>query len=198
MKRRLSRLDLVRSDLRQFLKEGLDPAVEIGPWLMERCLQLVIQAALEQEVNDFRGRMRYGRGPLLNRGLRNGYEPKRLKTDYGIIVFDVPQLRETEAPYRSAIAAAARNLRPRLEHLADQLYAQPITAKEVSATFPKLLSPESARTLAALLTEEYEALKATPPIEGLVHKTQPLHRLTATYGVNPSGRQFLIAVPTTS
>src|ERR1700683_2510748 len=103
MKKRLSRLDLVRRQLHQGLHSGVEAETPYLPWLMSSALQLVLQAALEQEIFEYRGRMLYARGPLQNRGLRNGYESKRLKTDYGVVHFDVPQLRETEKPYRSEI-----------------------------------------------------------------------------------------------
>jgi hypothetical protein len=153
--RRMSRLEAVRLELHQALQESPSDR-------LPKVLQLILQAALEQEVFEYRGRTRYERGPV-KRGLRNGYESRILRTDYGTIVFDVPQLRETEAPYRSRIAHVARHIYPKLAELTQIFLYRPPTVTEVAITFTHetqpLLSEESVQRLTETLTEEHVLLK---------------------------------------
>ena len=67
-----------------------------------RGAQLILQKALEVEVDDFLGRGRYercGEGAL--RGYRNGYEAKRVHLAEGTIELAVPQIRENLEPFES-------------------------------------------------------------------------------------------------
>jgi len=62
----------------------------------------ILQEALEQEQAEALGRGRYeARGEKL--GYRNGYEQGTLKTAEGIFQGKLPQMREREEPFRSAL-----------------------------------------------------------------------------------------------
>lgn len=80
---------------------------------------IVLQEMLEEEVTDFLGRDHYERRtrredskarylPERCQAGRNGYEPLNLKTPEGKIQAYLPQVRETEEPFRSKLATFFR------------------------------------------------------------------------------------------
>jgi len=84
--------------------------------------RLIIQGAVEEEFVSWLGRARYERRPERQRGLknyesgmRNGFRPRRLQTGEGEVRIEIPQARETAAPFVSklffevALQAAAAN-----------------------------------------------------------------------------------------
>jgi len=65
--------------------------------------RLVLQRAVEEEVEAWLGRARYERRPEAAPGLRNGYRPRRLKTGEGELVVEVPQVRDACAPFTTKL-----------------------------------------------------------------------------------------------
>src|SRR5450432_157086 len=56
--------------------------------------RLIIQRAVEDEFDAWLGRARYDRRPDRQRGLRNGFRPRRLQTAEGELRIEIPQARE--------------------------------------------------------------------------------------------------------
>ena len=69
--------------------------------LVQLATARIVQEALEQEQRDFLGRDRYERSGGV--GQRNGYTPGHLDTAEGRVAVQVPQVRATPTPYRSAL-----------------------------------------------------------------------------------------------
>lgn len=67
--------------------------------LVKLATRLIVEEALESEVDDRLGRGYYTHG--VTAGHRNGYRRGRLDTAEGRIGFSVPQVRGTSEPYRS-------------------------------------------------------------------------------------------------
>jgi len=65
--------------------------------------RLVLQRAVEEEVDDWLGRARYERRAEAAPGYRNGYRPRRLKTAEGELTVEVPQVRDACAPFTSRL-----------------------------------------------------------------------------------------------
>jgi len=65
--------------------------------------RLVLQRAVEEEVECWLGRTRYERRPEAAPGKRNGYRPRRLQTAEGELVVEVPQVRDACAPFTSKL-----------------------------------------------------------------------------------------------
>src|SRR6266545_6797840 len=61
-----------------------------------RLARYMLQVAIEAEATAFLGREHYRRGDRLRVGWRNGYEPKGVQTEAGLVKLAVPQLRATE------------------------------------------------------------------------------------------------------
>jgi putative transposase len=66
-------------------------------------VRLVLQRAVEEEVDDWLGRTRYERRTEAAPGKRNGYRPRRLQTGEGEVVVEVPQVRDACAAFTSKL-----------------------------------------------------------------------------------------------
>lgn len=78
-------------------------ALEVVSELGRLGVRLVLQRAVEEEVDDWLGRARYERRVEAGPGKRNGYRPRRLQTGEGEIVVEVPQVRDVCAPFTSKL-----------------------------------------------------------------------------------------------
>jgi putative transposase len=56
--------------------------------------RLIIQRAVEDEFEAWLGRACYERRPAYQRGLRNGFRPRRVQTLEGELEVEIPQVRE--------------------------------------------------------------------------------------------------------
>jgi putative transposase len=66
--------------------------------------RLIIQRAVEDEFDEWLGRARYERSrPEYQRGLRNGFRPRRVQTAEGELEIEIPQVRETAEPFVSKL-----------------------------------------------------------------------------------------------
>ncbi|MCG8604913.1 transposase [bacterium] len=77
------------------------------------------------------GRGYYKRTTEAKPGYRNGYENKSIKTAEGRIEIDVPQLRDTEEPYRSTLLRELKSISPELERLAIEMYVQGLSTRDI-------------------------------------------------------------------
>jgi putative transposase len=65
--------------------------------------RLIIQRAVEEEFDSWLGRARYERRPERQRGLRNGFRPRRVQTAEGELRIEIPQAREAAMPFVSKL-----------------------------------------------------------------------------------------------
>ena len=65
--------------------------------------RLIIQRAVEEEFDTWLGRARYERRPERQRGLRNGFRPRRLQTAEGELEIEIPQARAAVMPFVSEL-----------------------------------------------------------------------------------------------
>jgi len=65
--------------------------------------RLIIQRAVEDEFDAWLGRARYERRPEYQRGLRNGFRPRRMQTGEGELQVGIPQVREAAEPFVSKL-----------------------------------------------------------------------------------------------
>jgi hypothetical protein len=122
----------------------------------------LIQELLEAEVSETLGRDRYERGGKA-RGHRNGYKLRRLLTAEGALPVRLPQVRDTEEPFRSELWQGMRKRTDVLENLVLEMYVRGLSTRgiedalrEVGGDQP-LLSRSSVSRLSETLWEEYEA-----------------------------------------
>src|SRR5213083_338807 len=77
-------------------RESLSELAKLGA-------RLIIQRAVEEEFDAWLGRARYERRPDYQRGLRNGFRPRRVQTAEGELAVEIPQVREAAEPFVSRL-----------------------------------------------------------------------------------------------
>ena len=110
---RIAPSERIEQQLQGLLQDGLEASEQPVSDLIKLAAQKIIQCALEQEVADFLGRDRYVRREESQQGLRNGYEPGRIRSAEGEIQVEVPQVRGLDHPYRSKLMSFLRGNRRR-------------------------------------------------------------------------------------
>ena len=149
--------------MQQFLNSGIQTSEQPTSQLVRLAAQLIVQEALEQEVSDFLGRERYERRQENQSGYRNGYEPGHIRSAEGEVAVRVPQVRDTEAPYRSLLMDFLRGNSDILEYLVVQMYTRGLSTRDVEAAFrdpvtgEALLSKSAVSGLTDTLWEDYQA-----------------------------------------
>jgi putative transposase len=91
----------------------------------------MLQVTIEQEASDFLGREHYRRGKRLRRGWRNGYEPKGVQTESGLLELAVPQLRATEERFRPKLVERLGTRSVDLEGLVRGMYVRGLSTQDV-------------------------------------------------------------------
>ena len=77
-------------------RESLSELAKLGA-------RLIIQRAVEDEFDAWLGRARYERRPDVQRGLRNGFRPRRVQTAEGELSVEIPQVRAAAEPFVSKL-----------------------------------------------------------------------------------------------
>ncbi|MDH7579135.1 MAG: transposase, partial [Bacillota bacterium] len=116
----------VKQAINNLLQTGIYTNEGITSLLVRLGAQRLIQELLEQEVTDFLGRERYERKPedQPNGGLRNGYKTRHIDCAEGRIPVELPQVRNTEEPYRSRLMEFLLGNSDVLEKLVVEMYAR--------------------------------------------------------------------------
>ena len=160
---RIAPSERIEQELQGFLQKGMQTSEQPVSELLRLAAQLVVQQALEQEVADNLGRDRYARRNEGQQGLRNGYEPGRIRSAEGEIRVQVPQVRGLETPHRSKLMEFLRGNSDVLEYLVVQMYTRGLSTRDIEEAFRDPLSGEPllGRTAVSELTdslwEEYQA-----------------------------------------
>jgi putative transposase len=161
--KRIAPSEQMRQALDEFLSQGLETDEQPVSQLLRLAAQVVVQEALEQEVADRLGRERYARREADQQGLRNGYEPGRIRSAEGEIVLQVPQVRGTQEPYRSKLMDFLRGNSDVLEYLVVQMYTRGLSTRDVEEAFRDpytgelLLGRSAVSELTDSLWEDYQA-----------------------------------------
>lgn len=129
--------------------------------LIKKSIEKVLQEALEKEVTTFLGREYFERGERRQEGYRNGYEPKRFKTAEGRVEVSMPQLRNTEGPYRSRLLGELSGRSEELERLVKEMYVRGMSTRDVEDAFKDkegncLLSKSAVSDMTNAMNEDYE------------------------------------------
>src|SRR5580765_7320462 len=95
----------------------------------------ILQVSIEAEATAFLGRGHYRRGDRERPGWRNGYEPKRLQSEAGVLDLAIPQLRGTDERFRSAAVERLGTRTPDLEALVRGMYVRGLSTQDVSALY---------------------------------------------------------------
>src|SRR5579862_7435583 len=160
--RRLSPSMLVREELDRLLTGGVEEGENIVSALVDTVTRLVLQQLLEAEQADYLGgRGRYERRARTG-GLRNGYEPGRIRSAEGAISVRVPQVRGGEGTYRSSLMSFLEGNSEVLDRLVTEMYARGLSTRNVEdafrdATGELLISKSAVSEITDQLWEDYQA-----------------------------------------
>jgi transposase-like protein len=126
--------------------------------------QYMLQVTIEEEATEFLGRGRYQRGARSRAGLRNGYEPKGVQSEVGLLELQVPQLRATEENFRSPAVEKLGRRTEELEELVRGMYVRGLSTQDVSELYRETfgasrLSKSTVSRVAQKLNQEFEAWK---------------------------------------
>jgi transposase-like protein len=177
--------------------------------------QLMLQKALEAEVDSFLGRGHYQRsadGAV--RGYRNGYEPKTVHTAEGSIQLAVPQIRDSVEPFESVWLEAIKRRSKRLLELIPLLYVKGMSQRDIEAALVEALSVNgTGRSVIAEICQslrpefrqwQERSLKSLRVVylflDGIYLKLRPEDRkavaVLCAYGILADGRKVLVHLET--
>jgi putative transposase len=93
--------------------------------------QYILQVSMEEEATTFLGREHYRRGGRLRMGWRNGYEPKAVQSEAGLMKLAVPQLRATDERFRPELVERLGNRSVDLEGLVRGMYVRGLSDQDI-------------------------------------------------------------------
>jgi len=151
----------ISNEISELFEKGTADTEDFLSVLVRKSVKKVIQEILEQEINDYLGRGYYERNSDARSGHRNGYEPRTLKTGEGKVKVDMPQLRNTEEPFRSSLMSELKSLSPNLERLAIEMYVRGMSTRDIEDALrtedgKSLISKDGVSQVTEALSEEYE------------------------------------------
>jgi len=121
----------------------------------------LIHELLEAEVTEYLGRERYERsdGDGGRRGYRNGHKPRRLDSAEGRLRVNVPQVSDSDEPFRPELWRAMKRRTEALEHLAMEMYARGLSTRDIEDALCELGDgrPLLSRSTVSRITEELRA-----------------------------------------
>lgn len=133
MEQRIAVSARIEAELAELLSSGVDGGEQLAE-VGRLGTRLVLQRAVEDEVEAFLGRARYER-TAETRGWRNGHRPRRVQTAEGEITVAVPQLRGTLERFVSQVIPDTRSIvrtRP-LEALVIGAYVRGLSDRDIQS-----------------------------------------------------------------
>ena len=122
----------------------------------------ILQVSIEEEATTFLGREHYRRGGRLRAGWRNGYEPKGVQSEAGLLELAVPQLRGTEEHFRPQLVERLGNRSVDLEGLVRGMYVRGLSTQDVEDLYgenfgPSRLSKSTVSRITQQLNGDFES-----------------------------------------
>jgi transposase-like protein len=139
-------------------RESLSELAKLGA-------RLIIQRAVEHEFDAWLGRARYERRPDYQRGLRNGFRPRRVQTLEGELRVEIPQIREAAEPFVSKLfPCSTKVLRTEpLRAMVIGAFVRGLSMRDIESLCEKAglgkLSRTTASRICQELRERFEAFK---------------------------------------
>jgi len=99
--------------------------------------QMLLEAAIEAEVDEALGRTRYERRGEDQKGYRNGVRARKLTSGIGELDVDVPRVCGTAEPFKSNVLPAYTRILPSLSGILPALYVEGLSTRD----FKRALGP---------------------------------------------------------
>jgi len=186
-------------------RESLSELAKLGA-------RLIIQRAVEDEFDAWLGRARYERRPDYQRGLRNGFRPRKVQTLEGELQVEIPQVREAAEPFVSRLfPRATKVLRTEpLRAMVIGAFVRGLSMRDVESLCEKAglgkLSKSTASRICQELRERFEAFKRRDLYEVRlaalfldavflpVRPEGPKEGVLVAWGFTESGERVLLSV----
>ena len=104
--------------------------------------QYILPVSIEEEATTFLGLEHYRRGGRLRMGWRNGYEPKTVQSEAGLMKLAVPQLRATEERFRPKLVERLGSRSVDLEGLVRGMYVRGLSDQDIEDLYEELPDEE--------------------------------------------------------
>lgn len=146
MSARVSPTEKIRDEIDALFTEGIDLVATLEQ-VARLGARLILQTAVEAEVEEFLGRARYQRVADVQdarAGSRNGFCPTTIKTTAGPITVQRPKLRGTTEKFASRLFGAGVTRTNALESLVIAGYVRGLSDRDVEATLGDALGAEAA------------------------------------------------------
>jgi putative transposase len=149
---RVSPTDQIRAEI-DALFDGSRELGEVIEDVARLGARLIIQTAVEAEVEVFLGRARYQRAAVAEDarpGMRNGYCPATVKTTAGPVTVARPKLRGTTERFASALFGKSIARSNALESLVIAGFVRGLSVRDVENTLADALGAEAAPSKSAV------------------------------------------------
>jgi putative transposase len=143
---RVSPTDKIRGEMDALFGSGRELA-EILEDVARLGARLIMQAAMEAEVEEFLGRARYQRRadvPEARLGSRNGFCPTTVKTTAGPVTLQRPKLRGADEKFVSRLFGTGVSKTNALETLVIAGFVRGLSVRDVEACLADALGPQAA------------------------------------------------------
>ena len=198
--------EVTRKRIAELMSEGFEASD-----LMRTGMRLLIEQALEAEVEEALGRGRYERLGEPARGYRNGVRPGRVKTAEGVVDFAAPQVTGAPEPFVSRVRQNLPDRSEELARLAIEMVARGLSMRDIEAAFTDetgrcASSKSAASQVAERLWQDYLAFAARDLsgadilylfIDGVaerLHLGQRREPVLAAWGIASSGEKLLLGL----
>lgn len=174
--------------------------------------QMLLEAALEEEVAQALGRARYQRRSDEQVGYRNGHRSRKLTSGVGELDVDVPRVDGLPEPFSSNVLPARQRILDRVQELFPGLYAEGLSTRDFQrALGPSLgqagLSKSSVSRTCQRLKEGFESWRLRSLADedvvylfldgfylGVRRGSKEKEGILLAHGINAAGKRVLLGV----
>ena len=221
MARTLPPVQAIRAEIDALFASDRD-LVEVIEDVARLGARLIIQTAVEAEVDAFLGRTRYQRAAAISAdsseettvrpGHRNGHCPTTVKTTTGPITIARPKLRGTSEKFASRLFGAGVTRTHALETLVIASFVRGLSVRDVEGALADALGPEAAlskstvSTICQAIVAEYDAW-CRRDLTGIeldylfldashfkMHDGQRAEPILAAWGITTAGKPIFVGL----
>jgi putative transposase len=210
---RVSPTERARAEIDELFASD-QPLAEVLEGVARLTVRLLLQTALEAEVEAFLGRARYQRRTEEHRpGARNGWQPPTaVKTTMGPVELQRPKLRGTDQAFCSRLFGAGVTRTNALESLVISGWVRGLSDRDIEAALAEVLGPEAALSRSTVsricqrLKDEFQAWR-TRDLSGVrldylfldgshfkMHPGAPAEPVLAAWGIDVDGTPVFVGL----
>jgi putative transposase len=211
--RRVSPTERARAEIDELFASDRDLA-SILEEVARLSVRLLMQTALEAEVEEFLGRARYQRRTEEHRaGVRNGWQPPTaVKTTMGRVELQRPKLRATDQAFCSRLFGASVTHTNALESLVISGWVRGLSDRDIEAALAEVLGAEAALSRSTVsricqrIKDDFEVWR-TRDLSGLrldylfldashfkMHPGAPAEPVLAAWGIDSDGKPVFVGL----